>query len=391
MRRGFLPGSLGSVRVGISLIRPSMASSPTPLTHSESPNRAVVRIIYFIPTDRQPEADFRDRLDRVLTNVQQFYRLGMEQNGYGQITFELDRESDGALRIYEVQGKAPMHDYGRNDYNKVRQEVKTAMTQQGLDIDHETIIIFQLLLEWQNHRAMEIGPYVGCGSPWNGTAWVYDDAKLDAHLLSSCAAGGYYGNPCSLGQFNTHYIGGVAHELGHAFGLPHDCECNDDRPHRRYSLMSRGNHTYGQEQRNEGKGTLLSPASALPLSVHPLFTGNPKPTHGMTCRLMNLHTSDAERMLILTGQAPGTPRVIGLVAHNDPIALPEDYDAVGWVCPVDQQGRFHLTIGDLKPGHYELRLTAYGEDGQSQMFKVPYSVKWNGRPNLRSFSQMACC
>jgi hypothetical protein len=63
-----------------------MESSPAPLTQPESPNRAVVRIIYFIPTDRQPEPDFRDRLDRVMTDVQQFYRLGMEQNGYGKIT-----------------------------------------------------------------------------------------------------------------------------------------------------------------------------------------------------------------------------------------------------------------------------------------------------------------
>ena len=105
-----------------------------------------------------------------------------------------------------------------------------ALAKEKLDIDHETIVIFQLLLEWRGNKAVEIGPYVGGGGPRSGTAWVYDDAKLDARLLSSRKPGGYYAGPCSLGQFNTHYIGGVAHEFGHALGLPHDCEPNSDLP-----------------------------------------------------------------------------------------------------------------------------------------------------------------
>ena len=85
---------------------------------------------------------------------------------------------------------------------------------------------------------------------------MYDDQRLDPRLLSSKAPGGYYGGPCSLGEFNSHYIGGLAHELGHAFGLPHDCQREAERAKRGLSLMGGGNHTYGQEQRGEGPGTI---------------------------------------------------------------------------------------------------------------------------------------
>jgi NPCBM/NEW2 domain len=348
-------------------------------------DRPVVRVVYFVPTDRKPEPDFLVRLDRVMSEVQQFYRTGMDHNGYGKLGFELDRDSKGALRIHEVLAKGPMRDYGRDGADKVRQEVKAALAKEKIDIDRETIIIFQLLLEWRGDKAEEIGPYVGGGGPRGGTAWVYDDAKLDPRLLTSREPGGFYHGLCSLGQFNTHYIGGVAHELGHAFGLPHDCECELERPRRGSSLMGGGNHTYGQEQRGEGQGAFLSAASALPLSVHPLFTGQRVPPQAMNYRLAELTATHQDAELRLEGRLQGGPRAIGLVGHNDPSAPLGDYDAVGWTCPVDADGKFQLAVGELKPGEYSLRLAAYGESGDSQSFTFRYSVDREKRPDLTPF------
>jgi hypothetical protein len=344
-----------------------------PSLPTAQPNRGVLRVVYFVPSDRQPEANFRERLDRVMTHVQQFYRQGMVDNGHGELSFELERDLEGGLQIYTVWGQKPMRHYHRQTYDNVRNEVKKALARQGIEADHETMIIFQLLLEWQQGQAREIGPYVGCGNAGSGTAWVYDDAKLDAQHLASCAAGGYYGQPCSLGEFNSHYIGGVAHELGHAFGLPHDCECSHDQ-HRGYSLMGCGNHSYGQEQRGEGNGTFLSAASALPLSVHPLFTGRTKPTTALVAHLTDCHLNDNAGDITLSGQLQADRTIVGVVVHNDPKAIPDDYNATGWVTTVDAQGRFQLQIGDFHPGGCELRLTAYAKQGECQMFTLPSSL-----------------
>ncbi len=347
-------------------------------------DRPVLRIVYFIPADREPEPDYRERIDRVISEVREFYRKGMQENGYGPMTFELGRDSTGRLNIYHVQAKGPMADYGRDDAGKVRREVKKSLAEQGIDADREHIVIFQLLLKWEDGKAIEVGPYVGGGGPRSGTAWVYDDLRLDARLLDSREPGGYYGRPCSLGQFNTHYIGGVAHELGHAFGLPHDCERHSKRPTRGRSLMGSGNHTYGQERRDEGKGTFLSAASALPLSAHPLFTGKRIAELPAKFTLADLEVSEGDGQLSMKGRLEGPTPAIGIVAYNDPQSKSGDYDAVGWTTVPRGDGRFELTIGELKPDEYRLRLKAYVASGDSgEIVSTDYRVDSLLRPDVR--------
>lgn len=348
--------------------------------------RPVLRIAYFVPSDRQPIANRVERLDRVMTEVQKFYREGMVQNGYGPMTFQLDRNSDGSLRIFQINGRHPMRDYGRNDSSKVRQEVKEALAREGISMDRETVVVFELLLEWRDGKAVEVGPYVGGGGTTSGTAWVYDDERLDPRLLSSKKPGGFYNRPCSLGEFNSHYIGGLAHELGHGLGLPHDCERNDERRAKGKSLMGGGNHTYGQERRNEGRGTFFSAASAMMLSRHPLFTGRrPAPQRDGPCKLSELQAVFAGGKLRLDGRLESQPPAFGVVAYNDDESITSDYDAVFWTGGVGKDGRFRLEIGQLKPGRFELRLRACLEDGRSKVFRYAYTVDAAGKPDTMPF------
>jgi hypothetical protein len=344
--------------------------------------RPKLHVAYFIPTDRTPEPDRVVRLDRVMTEVQRFYREGMKQNGFGPMSFELDRDAKGALKIYEVRGAEPMHSYGRDDSEKVRREVKAALAKQGLNLDFETIVIFELLLEWQGDKAIEVGPYVGGGNAHGGTAWVFDDAKLDPALLASKEPGGCYGGPCSIGQFNTHYIGGVTHELGHALGLPHDKERDSERPSKGNSLMGSGNHTYGEQLRGEGPGTFLTAASALPLSLHPLFTGKRKMPTKVTCEMFDLTATPDKGKLTLAGRLQGGPKIIGVVAYNDAQDIGDDYDATGWISRVDSEGRFGFMIEDLRPVGYDLRLSAISESGDERQFAYRYTVDSDNRPDV---------
>ncbi len=345
-----------------------------------------LRVVYFVPADREPLPNYQERLDRVMTEVQRFYREGMQAAGYGPKTFALERDDQGRLRLYLVRGRHPMREYGRNDAAKVRREVKDALAQHGIDADRETVVIFQVLLAWEGDRAIEIGPYVGGGNHRGGTAWVYDDERLDPRLLRSKEPGGYYNGPCSLGQFNTHYIGGVAHEMGHAFGLPHDCETNADRPRRGRSLMGGGNHTYGRELRGEGPGTFLSHASAVQLAYVRPFAGE-RPDAGVTptCRLTALDAEFEDDELVLSGSLEARPTAFGVVALNDGASPPADYDAVGWTAEPDEQGRFRVRIGELRPGRSQLRLRVCHVNGAVSVFTFDYDVDGRGRPRLDVF------
>ena len=359
-----------------------VSSSPEPRPGSAP----VLRIAYFVPKDREPIPGYPQRLDRVVAEVQQFYRKGMELNGHGPLTFTPDRDKNGGLRIHVVRAASPMHDYGRNDSDKVRREVKAAMAKDGVDIDRETVLIFQVLLEWQGQKAVEVGPYVGGGDHRSGTAWVYDDERLDPRKLGDRSPGGYYGRPCSIGEFNSHYIGGIAHELGHALGLPHDREAKDDP--RGHSLMGGGNHTYGEDKRGEGRGTFLSAASALPLVAHPLFSGSRKGVSASpSCRLADIRADYRDGKLDLTGQLTASPSAYGVVGYNDWAKIPDDYDALGATSPLDKDGRFHMAFGELTPGHWELRLGICHENGGRSALSFEYDVDKDGKPDLSAFRE----
>src|SRR5262249_29158301 len=156
---------------------------------------------------------------------------------------------------------------------------------------------------------------------------------------------------------------GVAHELGHALGLPHERERPPETSRRGTSVMGAGNHTYGQELRNEGRGTFLTAAAALPLSVHPLFTGTRQPRADLTCQITELDGAAEKGKFVLAGRLTGGSRVVGLVAYGDRQSIQGDYDSSGWTSAVDAEGKFQLTIEDLEAGIYDLRLRPLGSGG----------------------------
>lgn len=345
-----------------------------------------LKIVSFIPSDCKPFENREERLGRVMNHVRDFYSRGMETNGYGKKTFELEWEAPGKLRLYTVQGKKKQIEYGRNDSRLVRDEVRTALREQHkIDIDKEVVVIFQSLLKWEDGKTTEIGPYCGSGNALSGTAWVYDDPLLDAVKLSSKNPGGYYGHPVSIGQFNTHYIGGVAHELGHAFGLPHDCEKDDEKAKKGTSLMGSGNHTYGNELRGQGLGTFLTAASALQLSTVRAFVGDlPGNRDRGTWRVEDIGATYKDEKITFTGRFAATPPVIGIIAYNDDMNIESDYDAKTWITKPDSGGQFSVEIGELKQTAYQLRLLAVHEGGQRSQAVYDYTVHADG-PDLSPF------
>ena len=254
-------------------------------TNADEGEKPVLRVVYFTPNDREPIPGYVDRLDKVLEHIREFFRDGMEEAGYGARTFELDRKEDGTLRVFVVRGEHPTEHYGRESGWQVQQECQKALMKERVNLQQETAVVLNNLLLWKGDKNIEHGPYAGGGNHMSGFAWAYDDAMLDPEKLGSKEPGGYFHEPCSVGRFNSLYIGGIAHELGHGLGLPHVCQKEADRE-RGTALMGAGNHTWGRELRGEGTGTFLTTASAMQLSRNRLFAGELKERQRRpTCRL----------------------------------------------------------------------------------------------------------
>ena len=59
-----------------------------------APPDFVVRVIYFIPSDRPPQPDIDAKFDTLIKEVQNFYADEMERHGYGRKTFSLETDAN---------------------------------------------------------------------------------------------------------------------------------------------------------------------------------------------------------------------------------------------------------------------------------------------------------
>ncbi len=201
----------------------------------------VVRVIYFIPNDREPDLNIDAYLDKVIKDVQRFYADEMERYGFGRKTFRLENDETDKLIVHRVEGKfTNMH------YHDAPSEIAAVETEIDEKFDTSKNIIYLSWIDLYNPEAAKNQIWgIGSGTPIMGKVRLVS-TNFD------------FANFERIPQHD--YIRAwtvVAHELGHAFGLSHDFR-NDAY------IMS-----YGGLQVSE-----LSPCAAKWLDAHRYFNAN---------------------------------------------------------------------------------------------------------------------
>jgi len=354
------------------------------------PGERLLHIIAWRANDRDFPADQQPRLDRMMSHIEAFYRREMDRHGFGPRSITLHRDADGKLIVHEVTGEAAWADYQGGDGNRIREECKPVLREKGIDIDRETVMIFTNLAEWDPEKLSfrHKSPYYASGDWRRGTAWQLDSPELDATnlpLTEPLIRDGQYGR-ISLGKHNSIFIGGIAHELGHALGLPH-CRERPDEAARGTALMGGGNRTYGDEERGEGKGSFLTLAHALRLASHPQFSGSIKGlgTPGTaTFEDLSVAATGDGKAFQIEGRVSGSPPVYAVVGYLDPEGG-SDYDARTVSATPDAEGRFTLDCTPLVPGKAgECRLLALHANGATSGLAQPYRVAKDGSVDIET-------
>ncbi len=220
------------------------ASLPRPVSASR---QYVVKVAYFVPQDRQPQRDYDRKIRVVMQYVAQLYRSDLQQKRLPSDGFQLELEEDNQRRVHLVRGEraagyynnAPAYD-ANEQWRRVVPEIRNYFA----DADRQVIVVFT--------ETYDDGP---AEFAWPGViargAYYHAEsgmAMFSAHLLRDefCAltieaqkakffdprpvpgrrALGHQMNS-ARSEFTEDGFGAVAHELGHAFGLPHDRRRDD--------------------------------------------------------------------------------------------------------------------------------------------------------------------
>ena len=198
--------------IGLGLLALSHAS-----LHGDSPKAPakVVRLVYLVPTDRTAREDYVDRLGAAIQHLQIWYRNEM---GNGT-TFSL-----GKPVVEVVQTLHPAGWYSANGTREYKlwfwdNVLADAFALTGATFfDPDNVWVFYIDSDPACDQA--VGAAAGVSLlPANDLRGLAGEANIP---------------PCAGDAPDTagvcRWVGGLGHELGHAFGLPHPAACDNADP-----------------------------------------------------------------------------------------------------------------------------------------------------------------
>ena len=178
-----------------------------------------VRMIYFLPNDRPYRQEVVNSMKVTIRRMQTFYANQMQAHGYGNITFRFETDATGEPLVHRVDGQHPNSYY----WVPVMSALVLGEIEQTFDLEENIyFIVVDDAVVWD-----QVGGQIGRNSGF---------ALLSRPIVVP---------PSHVAE----------HELGHAFGLPHDFRDSN-------YIMSYG---------FLGDWDELSVCDARFLSVHPYF------------------------------------------------------------------------------------------------------------------------
>ncbi|AWW31577.1 hypothetical protein DN752_16395 [Echinicola strongylocentroti] len=344
------------------------------LGNYESDYNYNLNVVYFVPSDIEPLANYHERLSGVMLFMQDWFEDEMTALGFPGKTFGLLKsEVDPSyVKVILIRGEGGQDDYpyqggGSSAGAEIRQYFQAHPAEEASD---HTLVFMPSRTGGNGWDAGGV-PFYGLGK------WCYalDYLHFD---MSYWQDGSRQGDEL--------WIGGTIHELGHGLNLPHNKHKATDNW---TSMMSWGNHEFNDTP-DQVKLTL---ADALILNNNQVVNESTGSGHytgevGFNLKSMRIHADNQN--LYLKARAESDIPFNGVIAYNDPKTSSGDgnYNAITWATNNIIEGdSVSLTMPlagidqDFKQYPFELRVRFLHTNGKHTELSYPYSYM-AGKPAI---------
>lgn len=335
-----------------------------------------LNVVYFIPNDLDTLAGYQTNLSDIMLYAQQWFKDEMTRNGYTNKTFGLYK--DGAnVRISVVRGAQPSSYYGRNG-GLMATEINTYFAANPTENSSTHTLVLTPPYGYNPDGSLIEGPYGGSGH------WCYAIYYDGMHLNHKGAAG-------TEGDRWTLYVGGMIHELGHAFNLPHDKQKVSETNTIGKALMYLGNYTLGKTP------TILTAADAAIMDRASVFNTDAGSYYGAVTNSISRIWANYDALtgaMVVSGKFSASNPVTAVAYYNDPnvnnegVGTNKDYNAITWKSGIIGTDSFYVSmpINELEyktsATPYEMKLKFVHANGSRTDFLYTYNFNASNVPVL---------
>lgn len=343
----------------------------------------VVKVVYFYGKGQKLSANWEERLNRVLSAVSDFYRDEFQRYGIKSdgVNFE---KSGNKYMLTAVEGDFDSKSYNVNSANQLQAEISNKAGDKIDFYKDHVLIITGLYYRKDSTTYVFDSPYMGIGSSVNGVSFAADCSLLDPTLLTDKVNRIKYAEPgradreCSIAEFNSWYIGGIAHEMGHMFGLHHDFGNPSELKPSSISLMGEyGSRHFKGSVWGDTQTSYISAAGILQLLSHPVFTGYAKYNKTDTqLSLNNISCNYTDNGILLKAGIAGNLIPYALSVLISPLNETEYFNE-STIYPVNSTGSIAVPLKKWKEGNYRMYLIFMLPNGMVYPFYKLFMVGRN--------------
>lgn len=334
----------------------------------------VVKVVYFHDKGHKLSADWEARLSRTLTAVSDFYKDEFGRYGIKSSGVNFDKSGNKHV-ITVVEGDFDSKSYNVNSSAQLQTEISNK-TKGKIDFSNDHVLVITGLYYMKDKTTYVFNsPYMGTGSSVRGVSYAADCPLLDPKLLTDKVNIIKFSEPnkadreCSVAEFNSWYIGGIAHEMGHMLGLFHDFGNPSELNASSISLMGEyGSRHFKGNLWGDTQTSYISAAGILQLLSHPLFSGYSKYIKNhVELSLNDIHCSNVDHGILLQANIAGSLPPYGLSVLIRSLNETEYFNESA-IYSIRDTGPINVPLKKWKEGSYWMTLIFMFPNGVTYPF-----------------------